>query len=175
MFKKTLLLCGITLMLSACSSNQPQPLTQNEFGNDLLAAISSADKPTEKHTAEIKLAEAAVSVSKSLRQMAETERAVHPHKRLPAPKSAEELGMSQHASLDWSGPIEPLLKKIAKYTHYNIRILGKKPAIEVLVSVTATDTPLAEIVRDVGFQAEQKVNIAIYPHRRILELRYLRS
>src|SRR5262245_43829960 len=57
--------------------------------------------------AEIKLAEAAVSVSRSLNCLAEIEKAAHPCLRLPPPIDACRFGLACLASVDWVGPVEP--------------------------------------------------------------------
>lgn len=125
--------------------------------------------------AQVKLAEAAVSVSNSLIELAQMEKAIHPAARLPAAPDPNSIGMGQLASVNWNGPIEPLVRKIAAASHYRVRILGKSPAIPAIVSINAHNIPLADILRDASFQAAKKVDVVIYPRRRIIELRYLSS
>lgn len=122
--------------------------------------------------AETKLADAATSVSQSLQELAAMERAEHPRARLPVPVVPDQIGMGQLASLDWTGPVGPLVNKIAHASHYQVHVLGTAPAIPILVSITAKDTPLADILRDAGFQCGKKANIVVYPASRIIELRY---
>ena len=124
-------------------------------------------------SAENKLADAADSVSKSLQELAEIESATHPKLSLPSPSEPELIGMGQLASVDWSGPVGPFVKKIADSSNYKLHILGTQPAIPILISISAKNTPLADILRDAGFQCGNKANIVIYPASKIIELRYV--
>ncbi|USQ14334.1 type IVB secretion system lipoprotein DotD [Legionella lytica] len=122
--------------------------------------------------ATIKLAEAAVSVSDSMHEMARIEKVVvPPHKdnTLTIPNA---YNLQARASVDWSGPIEELTERIAKAAHYRMRILGKSPAIPVLISLTVKDQSLAEILRDIDYQAGIKAFIHVYPNSQVVELRY---
>lgn len=122
--------------------------------------------------ATIKLAEAAVSVSDSMHEMARIEKVVvPPHKdnTLTIPNA---YNLQARASVDWSGPIEELTARIAKAAHYRVRILGKSPAIPVLISLTVKDQSLAEILRDIDYQAGIKAFIHVYPNSQVVELRY---
>lgn len=125
--------------------------------------------------AQIQLAEAATSVSKDLNQLAEIEKAETPKTKMQPPPNPASIGMAQLASTDWTGPVEPLLNKIAKASHYKLQVLGRKPAIPVIVSVNAQNEPLATILRDASFQASKKIDVAVYPRRKIIEMRYLNT
>jgi len=135
--------------------------------------FSSVDD--DRRTAEVKLSSAAVSVSKSLAELAEIERASHPPVKLLSPVDADMIGMGQLTSIDWSGPIGPLAKKIAAACKYKLKVLGTSPSIPILVSIVAKDTPLADILRDANFQCGNKANIVVYPASKIIELRYVKS
>lgn len=125
--------------------------------------------------AEIELAYAANSVSNSLQELAAIEKASHPQTKIPSPVEPEMIGMGQLASIDWTGPIGPVVKKIADAAHYKLHVLGNPPAIPIIVSITAKDTPLADILRDAGFQCGNKANIVVYPASKIIELRYAKT
>lgn len=135
-------------------------------------AIVNNDKDLQ--TAGAKLTATAESVSKSLKELAEIDKAVHPQAKLPSPIEPEMIGMGQLGSIDWSGPVEPLVKKIAEATHYKLKVLGTAPAIPILVSITTKDTPLADILRDARFQCGKRANIVVYPANKIIELRYVK-
>jgi len=154
---KSFLIVASLLFLGGCSHDQKIAVISNDSG---------------ARNAEAKLADAATSVSDSLRQLAEIEQATHPQARLPKPPVPESIGMAQITSIEWSGPVEPLIKKIAEISHYKVRILGTAPAIPVLVSISAKDTPLADILRDAGFQCGDKANVVVYPDKKTIELRY---
>lgn len=155
------------LTITGCTITEGSPT-----GTSGIAVISN---DTEVKEAESRLADAASSISDSLRQLAEIERATHPQAKLPSPPAAELIGMEQLASVQWTGPVGPLAEKIARATHYKLRVLGKSPAIPILISISAKDTPLADILRDVTFQCGSKANIVVYPASRTIELRYAKA
>ena len=80
--------------------------------------------------------------------------------------------MAQLASLDWSGPIEPLVRKIAASSDYKVRILGNQPSIPVIVQIHQTNVPLADILRNASFQTQNRADITVYPANKVIELRY---
>jgi defect-in-organelle-trafficking protein DotD len=149
-------------LLSGCS-------TQN-LPNSVAPAIH-----TRSDDASVKLAEAARSVSQSLNELKALEKASSPpiSKPLPYPSSS---GLEKIiASVDWSGPIEPLLKRIAKLAHYRLELIGYHPAIPILVTVSSQNTPLGYIIRDINLQAGEKANILVYPGIKTIELRYAKN
>ncbi|WP_058476686.1 type IVB secretion system lipoprotein DotD [Legionella steigerwaltii] len=122
--------------------------------------------------ANIKLAEAAVSVSDSMHEMARVEKVIMPppvDNTLTIPNA---YNLQARASVDWSGPIEELTARIAKSAHFRLRVLGKAPSIPILISLNIKDQSLAEILRDIDYQAAQKANIHVYPNSQVVELRY---
>ncbi len=125
--------------------------------------------------AQAQLSEASVDVGHSLQQIAAIQLATHPKAKLAEPLNPDLIGMAQQTSLDWTGPIEPLLKKIAQASHYRLRVLGDKPPIPVIVAINANNVPLADILRNATFQVENKANITLYPATRTIELRYYSS
>lgn len=122
--------------------------------------------------ATIKLAEAAVSVSHSMHEMARIEKVVTPPHKDNTLTIPNTYNLQARASVDWSGPIEELTARIAKTAHYRIRVLGKPPAIPILISLTVKDQNLAEILRNIDYQAGQKAFIHVYPSNQVVELRY---
>ena len=99
-------------------------------------------------TAQVKLANSADEVNQSLQELASIERASHPAVKVPNPMDPNIVNMAQILSIDWTGPIAALVQKTAKISKYRVRILGKSPAIPIIVSITAKNTPLADILRD---------------------------
>lgn len=122
--------------------------------------------------ATIKLAEAASSVSDSMLEIARIEKAV-----IAAPKEdllaiPNAYNLQARASIDWSGPIEELTARIAKAAHFRFRVLGREPAVPVLISISVRDESLAAILRNIDFQAGIKAFIRVYPDSQVVELRY---
>jgi len=154
MNKKALILFSCCLLLSACAK------TPDHFAT------------TEDHNAYVALAEAAGSVSQSLTQLGATEQAAYPPVSVSEPPNPASYGMAIPTSIDWNGPVEPLVRQIANATNYKLNVLGKPPAIPVIVSISAKDTPMGDILRDVGYQSGKRANIVIFPSTHRIELRY---
>ena len=155
MLKKYLIPClGAYLLLPGCA-----------------AYVQTVSQPVDDKAA-VQIAEAAQSVSHSLQDLARIQEAATPPakgKTLPDPAT---FGMTEFASVDWAGPIEPLVNKIASASQFKVKVLGKRPAIPVLINISAKNAALADILRDVDFQAGKKADIKVYAARKILELRY---
>lgn len=124
--------------------------------------------------ASIKLAEAANAVSKSLIELAKIEKESKPIKQKNL-VNVSSFNMQARASIDWSGPIEELLQRLTKANFYRLRVLGNKPAIPVLISLTSQDEQFGDIFRNIDYLAGEKADIQIYPKLKIVELRYAKT
>jgi defect-in-organelle-trafficking protein DotD len=159
MNKNNIILFAVMTLLTACASTSPKKPPMNRPSDD----------------ATIKLAEAASAVSRSMLEVAKIEKTITPaniDNTLTIPNS---YNLQARASVDWSGPVEELTNRIAKAAHYHFNVLGKEPPIPVLVSLTANDESLAEILRDIDYQAGHKASIHVYPKRQLVELRYAKT
>ncbi len=125
--------------------------------------------------AEAKLAEAASAVSKSIQSLAEIQEATTPPPKNYRPPDPASYGMANLVSVDWSGPIEPLIQQIANSTGYKVQRLGKAPAIPIMISIYEKNTPIGNILRDAGYQAGDRADVVLFPAQRIIELRYAQT
>lgn len=146
----------LVLMLSACATPK-EPKGYN---------LSSQENS---------LAEASYSVSRSVADLSETAQAAHPLPALASPPSPASYGMGGVTSIDWSGPIEPLLKQIAYASDYRLRVLGTPPAIPVLVTMNVKNSLLGDILRDAGYQCGRRASVFVFPDSRVIELRYAKN
>lgn len=121
------------------------------------------------------MAEASYSVSRAISSLSETAQAAHPIPALAPTPDPATYGMAGLTSVDWSGPVEPLVREMAKATGYRFRVLGKEPGIPVMVSVYNQNIMIADVLRDVGYQCGRRATVAVYPEERVIELRYARS
>lgn len=122
--------------------------------------------------ASIKLAEAANSVSDSMLEMAKIEKVILPARQDNSQTIPNVRNLQTRASVDWSGPMTELTERIASAAHYRLRVLGHEPAVPVLISLNVKDQSLAEILRNIDYQAGVKANIRVYPNSQVVELRY---
>ncbi len=138
---------------------------------------TSGKKPPQNRPssdASIKLAEAANSVSRSLIELARIEKEARPSQQKHL-VNITNYNLQARASLDWSGPIEELMSRLAKASFYRLRVLGNEPAIPVLININSQDQQLADIFRNIDYLAGDKANVRIYPKSKIVELRYAKA
>lgn len=121
------------------------------------------------------LAEASYAVSRSIVDLAETAQAAHPLPPLAPPPSPATYGMGGLTTVDWSGPVEPLLCSIARASDYRVRVLGTPPSIPVLVTIFQKNVMLGDILRNVGYQCGRRATVTVYPESRVIELRYAKN
>lgn len=154
--KLIFLLSILGLLLSGCARHK----------------VDNSAEATANHEAYMALAEAAGSVGQSLTRLGGIEQAAMPPQTVTEPPLPSSYGMAIPASIDWNGPIEPLVKQIAEATHYQLRVLGKAPAIPVIVSITAENASMGDILRDIGYQAGRHADVVVFPSTKTVELRY---
>lgn len=151
-----LILFLLTLILSACATPKaPRGFTVNKHQSSL--------------------AEASYSISRSLVDLAEIAEAAHPLPTLDPPPSPASYGMGMLTTIDWSGPVEPLIRQIACAADYRTRVLGTPPAIPVIVTVYQKNVMLGDILRDVGYQTGRRASVVVFPDSRVIELRYAKN
>ena len=156
-------------MLGACASKANDGMLRYSESSGATGDYA-VDKGVQK--AQMKLAEVAASTNESLSQLAAIEKVSAPKAKLGHPIDADRMGLGGLASVDWTGPVEPLVLKLANAANYKFRAIGKNPTIPVLVAVYAANMPLADILRDTNLQAGKKADIVVYPKNRLIELRY---
>lgn len=156
MNKKLLLLFLASALLAGCAGTTYKKPPNNYPSDD----------------ASIKLAEAADSVSDSMLQMARVQKVITPPSKDNTLTIPNAYNLQARASVDWSGPIAELTSRIAKAAHFRLRILGKPPSVPILISLDIQDESLAEILRNIDYQAGKKAYIHVYPNSQVVELRY---
>ena len=155
-----LVVCG-NLALSGCAKN-------NRAGTVLRHDVANATSDVEQ-----KLAAAAASVSNSLEELAALEKSSqNKRQKLSFPIDAKMIGLNQVVSIDWIGPVAPLIKKLAAAAHYKVKILGKEPAIPPMISLLENKATIADILRNINYQCTDRANVVIYPASHLIELRY---
>ena len=85
-------------------------------------------------------------------------------------------GMEVPVSINWSGPIDALVKKIGEMTGYAYtEPVGTRPATPVLVNVAVTNMSAFEILRDISAQAGSAAEVVVQPDSRRVFVRYAPS
>ena len=134
--------------------------------------ISNNKYPTNDTDIGSQLASAAKSIEKSLAILAASQEINNIPVLNTIPLITPEGGMGTTADIDWTGPLEPLLEKLANMTNYNLKIMGTTPSIPIIVSITQEKAIIADILKNACLQAGKRANIVVFPASKIIELRY---
>jgi defect-in-organelle-trafficking protein DotD len=111
-------------------------------------------------------------VKDSMDELAAIQKTLYPNAALKPPINAKQAGLSKIVSIDFSGPVEDLLNQIASASNYELRVLGVRPSIPALVSITMKNVTVADVLRNATLQVVRKADITVYSAQRIIELRY---
>lgn len=135
--------------------------------------VGCTAKPTyQMSDVDYQIMRSAVSVENSLRDLAATQDIYAQNAINTDVLMTPQGGMGGLASIDWSGPIEPLLETIGDMTNYRVKVFGPIPVIPVIVTISCRERLIADILKDTGLQAGKRANLVVYPTSRIIELRY---
>ena len=150
----------LSLSLAACSTFQApeHPNPESVVSNQQLQSS---------------MAQAASSVSHSMQNLDATEQAAYPPQSIAESPNPSSYGMGIPTTLQWNGPIQPLIAQIASATNYKMKVLGKKPSIPVIVKINEHNTPVGNILQNAGLQAKDRAQVVVFPSTRTIELRYL--
>lgn len=153
------LLLAVCAGLSACG-----PVNRN-FSNAHPQMVAAPDSVSAR------LAEAADRASLSLEKLAAVEHARTRNASVaPAGDAPQELRRA--ITVNWVGPVEPITKKIAERAGYSFLPVGTAPAVPVIVSIDAENSPLIDILRSIGLQMGQRGDIKVDSGQRSVELHY---
>lgn len=162
----TILIATSVATLAGCANESAKEVNLN------LKYITANSAPikTNDEYAQAQMAEASTAVGHSLQQLSAIQMAQHPGIRLPKVNNSK--GLSHLASLNWNGPVEPVVSHIAAAAGYHFRVLGRKPAIPVIITINSEHQTLGGILRNISLQAQPTATIKIDSNQQIIELRY---
>jgi defect-in-organelle-trafficking protein DotD len=150
------------------------------LGCNLLGCSSALRKNTDANSSKVgynavveqELVASARTIENALALLARTQEQHNVPLLNTAPLITPEGGMSGTADIDWTGPIEPLVRKLADMTEYKVKVLGNAPSIPIIVSISQNQAIIADILKNAGMQAGKRANIVVFPANRVIEVRY---
>lgn len=150
----------LTFGLGACSSKSPvySPIPESESNSSRLDSLLA--RATESNL-EVARLEAASLGSESPQPAADLPEDV----RLP-----DEL--QRLASVDWTGPVEPLLQALADHVGYTYQVTGPAPAQPLIVTIARRDEPIWLLMRDVAISLTSAATVIVNPARKLVSLQY---
>ena len=80
--------------------------------------------------------------------------------------------LEQRISVEWSGPVQPLLESMASHLGYAFRETGSPPAQPLLITIHQRDGPVWRTLRDIGAILASSGTVVVNPADRLIELRY---
>ncbi|NCC22039.1 MAG: hypothetical protein EOM26_06205 [Alphaproteobacteria bacterium] len=127
--------------------------------------VASPDKVS------LMLAESADKASNALQTLAAIEQARSPGIAVGTiPDAPPELRRAM--TIDWIGPAEELVIKLAGRAGYTFMTFGAAPPVPLVVNISAENKPVVDILRDVGLQLGQRADVKVDAIRKAVELHY---
>ena len=102
--------------------------------------------------AEMRLVAAALRAEEALSGLRRALAADTPLDETPAPRLVPEA-LARRVSLDWAGPLETVVERLADEAGYRFEAAGAMPVRPVFVEIDAESRPLIALLRDAGIQA----------------------
>jgi defect-in-organelle-trafficking protein DotD len=147
----------MAVTLAACSS-----VMDTKYNPQIVA---SPDKAT------MMLAEAADRASVSLETLAAVEQSRTPGIAV-APIGDAPPELRRAMTVNWVGPVEPIGKTLADRAGYGFIVVGDAPPVPIVVSLDVENSPVIDILRNIGLQLGERADIKVDAGRRVVEVHY---
>lgn len=156
-----------------CSTEKNIPdYKDSEYSQDLLRSVKLSKESFDNKSIEQKLTQAAVQASNALSSLAEVKKA-RSHDPLPIfPGQLAAEDFSQLVTLDWSGPVEPVMKMLVEVSGYRLKVYGAMPTIPPVVTVDSKDVAVSDVIKDVVYQAQDQVDVKVDASSKEVQLYY---
>jgi defect-in-organelle-trafficking protein DotD len=130
------------------------------------------DAPKDTKDTELALSEAARAAAASLQKLAQLQASAQP----AIDNSFRQdfaMELSGLASVEYTGPCEPLIEQIARTADVDVNLIGNPTATSIIVSIKAEATPLAEIIQNIAYQVRNHAKVSFNTDRKVIEIIYL--
>ena len=115
--------------------------------------------------AERRLTEAALRADASLAALARVRMAENPLAPAPSPRIVP-TPLLRKVTLDWTGPLEALVRKLAAEAGYGFVVAGTPPVRPLMITIVAENKLLVSVLRDVGVQAGTAAALVVDAERK---------
>lgn len=134
-------LCFVFLLACfGCVKQKPVIIEKNNWAYEKIAAVAD-----EVHEDIISIKE--ISSEKKVKKR--------------EPEIAFPQVFSEKITLDWFGPVDPLLEVIASKLGYQTKIIGNLNRQEESIVLNAVDVPIKDVLEDIGWQLGEKIGLQI--------------
>jgi|GEM_PF-3140893 len=154
-YKQLIYIAFVVACLTGCSTEKPPVLSPSKELNlvqDQLSAAAERAVLARERYAQVEIQQNPIEDTRSPDYLPDA--------------LAERLDISFH------GPIEALMNGVAQRMDYELRVLGPRPASDVLVRVNGDHRRVFDLLRDVGLQVGSRGTVRIDPDQNVLELVY---
>jgi len=153
MMRTTLIACAL-LVVAGC-----------EFFRDMEppSAVAPADPAAEL------LASAALRAEAALAELAQARSAENPFPATPPPSLVPQE-LLREVTVDWTGPLDTLVHRLAQEVEWDFIEAGPEPAVPPIVEIHATASPIILILRDAGIQAADMAAVTVDARQRQVRL-----
>ena len=173
-------ICIMLLLISGCTSQQDYTgyTVKDDFENphvkNLYTALERSVKESryDEQASNVKLVEVSTAVSKSLRELARIQRSINDVSKYKDDSSIIQAKVGGKTSIDYTGSVEILLRRIAKTTGLGFRTIGNPPPVPTIVSVNKRDVMITDLIRDVAYQVQTQASVTL-TNEKVIEVRYL--
>lgn len=119
------------------------------------------------------LVKSAKNIEQSLVSLAEAEQ-YEKMKNIPGqPRIFKQVrGMEQFVTMPWNGTLEQAVSKLAAFSGFEVKFMGKTPTLPILVMIGKDSATVSDHLRNVGIQAGDRADVIIDPAAKIVEVRY---
>ena len=164
---------SITLIFSSCSE-KPKVVNLNLSYISSNSKLSKRDALQEETSAE-KIRHTAEQIDDSINKLSNLSLYTKQSAEASELEKILEKDLNGRISVEWHGQMEQLLAAIAKGIGYKYRSLGKKPTIPILIDIEVSNTPIANVLLNIAYQASEKAKIGVYPSNKLIEVGYISS
>jgi len=121
----------------------------------------------------VELSEAALAVNSSMQDLAALTQSQTPLQVQMLAPDAHSYGLAQLATVDWTGPVEPLVQRLGQITRYRVKVIGDEPVLPIVVNISKRNTAVGDILREAALQSREQMQIQVFPANQLIELHYL--
>lgn len=168
--KKQIVCLGVLALLSGCG----EPVDEFDYSESRTKIYITPEATEINLDTEGAIAEAARAATASLQKLAQLQYANQP-KVDDTFRQEFSVELSGLASIEYTGPCEPLLEQIARTADVRVNKIGNPTATPIIVSISAKSAPLSEIVQNIAYQIQSHARISFNSESKVIEIIYLNT
>lgn len=137
------------------------------------ASQPKVEAPARQDQALTMLQRSAQSIQQSLSQLAEAEQYEKMRQKPNEPRISKQIpGMEAIVTMPWNGTIEQAVSKLASFSGYEVKFMGRPPVLPILVQIGREPATVSDHLRNIGIQSGTRADIVVDPKQRVVEVRY---